>query len=243
MRTHVLTDIVAWLVALAVGYGVWTWRLKDVDMHAATRWSRPYLLALATGAIVGAFVVGTANLWLSARPGVARSVAGGLLGAIAAVEIMKSAYGVRGSTGLYYAAPLAAGIGIGRIGCFFAGLPDFTYGIASSADWAYDFGDGVRRHPVQLYEAAAMATFMSVYLSALALRWRPAMELGFYAFIAWYGVERFVLEFYKPYGTIVGPLNTFHFVCAILTAYGLTMLYRQRRARRRFEVSDRVDSE
>ena len=41
--------------------------------------------------------------------------------------------------------------------------------------WGHDFGDGVPRHPVQLYESAAMAAFAGVYRLARAAR-RPVLH-------------------------------------------------------------------
>jgi prolipoprotein diacylglyceryltransferase len=61
--------------------------------------------------------------------------------------------------------PLAIGIAVGRLGCFFAGLDDFTYGTPTTLPWGHDFGDGIARHPVQLYESAAMAAFAITTLS------------------------------------------------------------------------------
>ncbi len=50
------------------------------------------------------------------------------------------------------AIPILMGIAIGRIGCFLAGLDDATYGVATLLPWAWDYGDGIARHPTQLYE-------------------------------------------------------------------------------------------
>lgn len=59
---------------------------------------------------------------------------------------------MRASTGDLYAIPLALGIAIGRVGCFLTGLPDNTYGTATALPWGINFGDGIPRHPTQLYE-------------------------------------------------------------------------------------------
>ena len=83
-----------------------------------------------------------------------------------AVELWKLAHGVRQSTGGALGLPICIGIIVGRLGCFFAGLPDYTYGVPSSLPWAVDLGDGVGRHPVQLYESLSMAAFLAVYLRA-----------------------------------------------------------------------------
>jgi phosphatidylglycerol---prolipoprotein diacylglyceryl transferase len=66
------------------------------------------------------------------------------------------------STGDLLALPLAIGIAIGRIGCFLAGLPDQTYGLPTNLPWAWDFGDGVPRHPTQIYEIVFLVVLATV---------------------------------------------------------------------------------
>ena len=51
-----------------------------------------------------------------------------------------------------------------------AGLLDPTYGVASTLPWARDFGDGIARHPVQLYESASMALVLFAVLWGFARR-------------------------------------------------------------------------
>jgi len=94
------------------------------------------------------------------------SVVGALVGAIVAVEIYKAIKGVRGSTGGVFVGSFAIGIVVGRFGCLFAGLPDRTYGTETNLPWGIDLGDGIARHPVQMYESAAMAAFLALYLVA-----------------------------------------------------------------------------
>jgi phosphatidylglycerol---prolipoprotein diacylglyceryl transferase len=81
-----------------------------------------------------------------------KTIVGALIFGLIAVELMKRYIGVRQSTGDLYAIPLALGIAIGRIGCFLTGLADNTYGTPTTLPWAIDFGDGIPRHPTQLYE-------------------------------------------------------------------------------------------
>ena len=170
---------------------------------------------------MGAYLVGTLNLRLSGIDGVGRSIEGAIAGAILAIEGLKWAAGIRGSTGVRFAAPLAAAIVVGRIGCFLAGLDDMTYGTATALPWGVDFGDGVPRHPVQLYESATMALFLVVFLPLL-LRGRPlALRGGFYLFIGVYAGQRFLWEFLKPYGTVLGPFNVFHLLSLALIVYAV----------------------
>ena len=114
------------------------------------------------------------NLWLSGTAMVARSIVGALAGAIAAIELFKWWRGVRGSTGLIFVPAFATTVVVGRWGCFFAGLGDETHGSPSTLPWAVDLGDGVLRHPVQLYESFSMLAFLCAALLsyALLMMWR-----------------------------------------------------------------------
>jgi phosphatidylglycerol---prolipoprotein diacylglyceryl transferase len=219
---HVGFDVLAWAAAgLSL---LWLTRRAGVRFPPSRSHDLPYLAALVFGAGVGAFLFGTANLWLSQQPGLARSIEGALAGGIIAVELYKRSAGIAGRTGARFALPLAVGVAAGRIGCFFAGLNDFTYGTPSALPWAHDFGDGIPRHPVQLYESAAMAGFAIVYVLAAIRGNAFVIENGFYLAVGFYGAQRFALEFIKPYGALVGPFTLFHLLSAAILAYAAVMI-------------------
>jgi phosphatidylglycerol:prolipoprotein diacylglycerol transferase len=188
---------------------------------------RLYIAAGSLGATLGAYLAGSANLWLTGIGGVGRSIAGALAGAIVAIEILKARNGIRGSTGLRFVAPLAAAIAVGRIGCFLAGLDDMTYGTPTTLSWGVDFGDGIRRHPVQLYESATMAVFLAVFIALVRRGNDAVLRTGFYLFVGIYAAQRFLWEFLKPYGTVVGPFNLFHLISIALIAYALLFARRE----------------
>ena len=96
-----------------------------------------------------------------------KTIVGALAGGLITVELMKRYIGLRTSTGDLYAIPLAVGIAIGRIGCFLTGLSDNTYGTATSLPWGIDFGDGIRRHPTQLYEIVFLLALIPFLYRAL----------------------------------------------------------------------------
>ena len=179
-----------------------------------------YFLSLAVGAVAGAWMAGSLNTLRGSAPTLSHSIAGAMAGAIVAVEVYKAVRGIKGSTGGIFVGSLAVGVIVGRFGCLFSGLPDRTYGTPTSLPWAVDLGDGIGRHPVQLYESLSMALFLAVYLVGLARRAPWAMRRGFYVAAAWYGAQRFVWEFLKPYPKLVGPLNLFHLICLGLVIYG-----------------------
>jgi len=47
---------------------------------------------------------------------------------------------------------------------------------------------------------------------------------GFYLAAGFYGAQRFVWEFFKPYGPLVGPLTLFHVLSAAILAYAVVMI-------------------
>jgi prolipoprotein diacylglyceryltransferase len=159
---HIAFDAIAWAAAgLSLA---WLTRSAHVRFPAAATGDLTYIAVLVFGAGVGAVLFGTVNLWLSHQAGIARSIEGGIAGAIVTVELYERIAGISVRTGARFALPLAVGVAVGRIGCFLSGLDDFTHGTATALPWGHDFGDGIMRHPVQLYESAAMAAFAAFYV-------------------------------------------------------------------------------
>ena len=151
------------------------------------------------GAAVGGFGAGTLNLWLSGEAGIGRSILGALAGAILAVELFKAVRGIRGSTGIIFVPAFATSVMVGRWGCFLSGLEDQTHGTPTALPWGHDFGDGVLRHPVQLYESFVMGGFLAL---ALYLLWQAQPLLHaerLLSVVLVYAGQRFLWEFLKPY--------------------------------------------
>lgn len=125
-----------------------------------------------------------------------KTVVGALLGGLIGVELTKKMIGVTCSTGDVFVEPLIVGTAIGRIGCFLTGLSDRTYGIATHLPWGVDFGDGVSRHPTQLYEIA----FLIILMLFLRLRSRYQLQSGdlFKFYMISYLSFRFWIDFLKP---------------------------------------------
>ena len=200
---------------------LYMWRLREMAEATVARTGPFYVVALAVGVIAGAWGFGSWNTALAEVPHPSHSVAGALAGGIIGVELYKAARGITVSTGLIWVGPLALGIAIGRWGCLLAGLPDETYGIPTSLPWGVDLGDGVPRHPVQIYESLAMLAFLAVYLAALARRAAWTRSRAFYLFVLFYAAQRFVWEFFKPYPDLIGPLNLFQLLALAMILYAL----------------------
>ncbi len=217
---HYIGDLVAWTGAALAGR--WQYRRWPEDARRLAGMSgASYYVTLAVGALLGAWLFGSVNSLRSLAAAPSHSVAGALAGGIAAVELWKWRKGVRQSTGGAFVLSLAVGIALGRLGCLFSGLPDFTYGQPTALPWAFDLGDGVPRHPVQLYEAVAMALFALAWPIARMRGAGWARDHAFHALIIYYAVQRFAWEFLKPYPPLVGPLNVFHLLTLGMLIYGI----------------------
>jgi len=213
VHPHWLFEALAYIVGARL-YAVLKRRSGD-PLAAEQRWS------IVVAAFVGAAVGGKIVYWLS-EPALTiehaldpayllggKSIVGGLVGAIVAVEWTKRRLGIATPTGDVFVVPLAVGIGIGRIGCFLSGLDDHTHGLPANLPWAFDYGDGIPRHPAQIYE------ILFVWTLAPLLFWiseRPHQEGDlFRLFVVAYLGFRLCLEFLKP-GVSYGPLNIIQWV-------------------------------
>ncbi len=129
-------------------------------------------------------------LWLGGK-----SVLGGFLGGTLGVELVKKSIGWATPTGDPWVPALAAGLVVGRLGCQLSGTWDQTYGAPTTLPWAWDYGDGVGRHPAALYEMALVTLAFTVTGMTKMRRHSGAQ---FAAFLFCYCVIRFGLEWLKP---------------------------------------------
>ena len=121
-------------------------------------------------------------------------------------EVAKKCNGLTRSTGDLFVYPLAVGNSIGRIGCFLTGLSDKTYGVATNLPWGVDFGDGIRRHPTQLYESIFVLGW--AFTLWLFTRRRPLPSgVLFRLYLGGYFAWRFFVEFIKPRELLVPALD------------------------------------
>lgn len=146
-----------------------------------------------------------------------KTIVGGLIGGLVGVELEKRWSGITRRTGDLFAMPLAVGIVIGRIGCFLSGLPDRTYGTPSSLPWAVDFGDGIPRHPTQLYEAAVMAIAAVVLARLTRLPHREGDV--FKLFMVTYFALRLLVDALKPEVRVLLWLSSLQWASVAVLVY------------------------
>jgi prolipoprotein diacylglyceryltransferase len=199
-------------------------RLGDtIDTRA--RWS------VVAAAILGAAIGSKVFFWLEdPRETLAhwhdlafllggKTIVGGLIGGLVAVELEKRWAGLTRRTGDLFAMPLAAGIAVGRIGCFLSGLPDRTFGTPTQLPWGVNFGDGVPRHPTQLYESIVMAA-VAILLGRLTRRPHREGDV-FKLFMTAYFALRLMVDHFKPEPRVLLGLTSLQWASvAVLLYYG-----------------------
>ena len=89
-----------------------------------------------------------------------------------------------------------------------AGLADDTYGKATGLPWAVDLGDGVGRHPVQVYEILFLIVLGVVVSRKAKLPEGARFRIFLGSYLAW----RVVIDFLKPQPLIDG-LNLIQWSC------------------------------
>jgi prolipoprotein diacylglyceryltransferase len=214
-------------------------RLAGDTVIVPYRWAT--LSCAAAGAALGARILA----WLADPaatwdlPSVllgGKTIVGGLIGGLIGVELVKRAMGIRRSTGDLYAPALAVAIAIGRIGCLLTGVADDTSGVPTSLPWGMDLGDGVPRHPTQIYEMVVLAAMvvplwrlarrtMAVAAAADRPEGQPAphgvLREGdaFKAFMVAYLGLRVAVDFFKPYPAVFLGLGVLQWACVLTIGY------------------------
>ncbi len=122
---------------------------------------------------------------------------------------------------------LPLGYAIGRVGCFLihdhpGTLTHFLLGVR--------YPDGTVRHDLGLYEALSGAGLFAVFL---VLRRRQAKPPAYViAFLLWYGVARFLLDFLRAADARYAGLTPAQYVAALMAVGGAAWAWRQWRARK-----------
>lgn len=149
-----------------------------------------------------------------------KTITTALIGAYLAVEVVKWSLRIRVSTGDGFAIPLALALGAGRWGCFFNGC---CYGTTCELPWSVDFGDGLHRHPTQVYESLFHFAMAAVLIALTGRDLLRGHRLKLYLIA--YAVFRFLTEFIRPEPVVFGGLTFYQWSCLALGA-GLAVQWR-----------------
>ena len=189
-------------------------------------------LALGLGAFCGAMIGAKLPFvlldWRELFSGAAwftdgKTITFGLVGGYFGVEMMKWAIGLRIKTGDFFALPVALSVGIGRLGCFSAGC---CHGIETSLPWGLDFGDGLSRHPTQLYESAFHLAMAGVLVLLARRNLFRGQRIKLY--IITYFVYRFATEFLRPEPRVALGLTVYQWASLVFAPLFALLWWRDR---------------
>lgn len=193
------------------------------------------LIAATLGALIGSHLIGSlerpddlmkapnlwAYLWLN------NTIVGGLAGGLIGVETMKKIIGKKESTGDRMVYPLIVAMFIGRIGCFFTGVYEETYGLPTDSVFGMELGDGILRHPVALYEMVFLVALF-IWIRYFQRNFSYRSGFLFQMFMLCYFSFRFLLDFIKPRYLVVFGLSTIQLVCVFIIIYYIYLIKKNR---------------
>ena len=202
----------------AAATGAWLSRRTQASLPLSSEQKLGIGLGAFCGAMIGAKLPFVLSDWQGFLSGTAwftdgKTILLGLVGGYFGVEIAKWALDIRVKTGDSFAVPVAAAIGIGRLGCFVGGC---CYGAPTNLPWGVVFPsvDSLPRHPTQLYEAA-------FHLCSAAFLWQLQQRGVFRGqliklYILAYLGYRFATEFIRPEARLWGGLTAYQWACLAL---------------------------
>lgn len=207
------------LLALAVGTALYFWNAKQersLDDNS---------IYIAISALVGGTLGAKIPIWIMnlpliiAHPSLSsilsgRTIVGGLAGGMLTAYLVKRKLKIKTKRGNVFAPSVAIGIAIGRIGCFLRGC---CYGLPTNLPVGVNFGDGILRHPTQLYEslfALALFVYFQFYYP------RPAVpgEM-FRKLMVYYFVFRFFEEFIRYNQILYFYLSYFQWMALVIILF------------------------
>ncbi len=146
-----------------------------------------------------------------------KTVAGGFLGGLFGVEIIKKIININIASGDIYVFPIIIAVFIGRIGCFCSGISEPTFGIETTFFMGINLGDGKLRHPVALYEMIYMILLFVLFYNLKS----KSLNNGerFKLFMVLYFLYRFSVEFIKPYHALFLYLSSIQWSSILIFVY------------------------
>ncbi|WP_417445117.1 prolipoprotein diacylglyceryl transferase [Joostella sp.] len=226
INIHLLLEYIAFFVAFR--YYLYLRRNTKDSINTSNRFS--IVLGAAIGAFLGSRLIGYLEnpVAINSLKEILslmniKTIMGGLFGGLLGVEITKKIIGEKESSGDLFVLPIILGIFIGRIGCFLSGINEFTYGKQTTSFLGMNLGDGIKRHPIALYELVFLIVIFVFFYRA---RKKNELENGllFKYFMLLYFGFRFFIEFLKPNTFFVLSLSSIQLLCiACFIYYGSTL--------------------
>lgn len=196
---------------------------------------RIWIIVGATiGALIGSRIVGAFEdpTWISERGLKSafiafnnKTIIGGLYGGLFGVEITKYFLKEKNRSGDLFVFPILLALIIGRIGCMLTALQDHTAGGPSSLPWAIDYGDGIPRHPLPLYEIIFLS---ALWIALYRMKKQVSLAPGslFMIMMVAYTVYRLITETMKADYIYPWGLTAIQTLCVAGLLYYYRVLFR-----------------
>ena len=209
------------VLGFLVGLAVYFWEAKKSNSLGENN------IYIIFGALIGAaigaklldFIVDyryfIASFWSVETLFYGKTIIGGLIGGVIGTRITKKLFNIKGKRGNLFAPAIAVGVAIGRIGCFLRGC---CYGKPTNLPWGVNFGDGILRHPTQIYESLFMLA-MFIYLEKIKNRKdiKPGQLLKI--LMVSYFTFRFFIEFIRVQDVVLFGLTGFQIISLLAIIY------------------------
>jgi phosphatidylglycerol:prolipoprotein diacylglycerol transferase len=165
----------------------------------------------------------TPNPWLYFYAN--KTIVGGLLGGLLGVEIIKKFIHEKRSSGDLFTFPIILALILGRIGCFTMGVHEDTYGTTTNSIFGMNLGDGMKRHPVTLYEIFFLiCLWIALLLMEKGVKFKSGYRFQF--FMIAYLIFRLSVDFIKPSDKYFYGLGTIQICCIFGLVYYSRTIYR-----------------
>ncbi len=228
VKLHTVTEVLAYFAGFR--YYLYLRKRQGDPINDENRiW---IILGAIGGALAGSRLVGgfenpealkqSGNVWVHFFAN--KSIAGGLLGGLWGVEIIKKIIGENRRSGDLFVFPILLAMVIGRLGCLSMGVYEDVFGKPTSFFTGMNLGDGIRRHPLMLYELIYLVFTWRV-LAAIKKNHHPAPGVCFRWFMISYLVFRLCIETLKEHQSYLFNLGAIQIACLLgLLYYGRYIL-------------------
>lgn len=222
---HINMHLVLEYLAFFIGFRYYVYLRKGIVDPISTMNRLSIILGAVIGALIGSRLIGFLEnpmVDLSKADIIqllnTKTIMGGLFGGLLGVELAKKIIGETRSSGDLFTFPIIVGIFFGRIGCFLSGIREFTYGKITSFFLGINLGDGLKRHPLALYELVFLILLFA-FLNDIQKKKTLENGMLFKYFMMLYFTFRFMIEFLKPNTFFVAGLSSIQILCLICLLY------------------------
>ena len=216
---HYILETLAFIIGIRVYYHLKK-NVKDPISDENRLW---IMLGAMIGALIGSRLIAILETPFSLNDITfmtlysSKTIAGGLLGGLFGVELIKKFIGVRVASGDLYVIPILVALFIGRVGCFLMGIDEPTYGVETRFFMGMDLGDGIKRHPVALYE---MIYLVLLFIFFQTIKGKQLLNGDrFKLLMVLYFLYRFLVELIKPYHPLFLGLSSIHWSAIFIFIY------------------------